>query len=155
MQNLFLYLTINYTINKSVSVFAMINNIVWQEGRRWASEVLQVDVMAGRMARGGGELEGLAPFPSGPFCQRENSDENESNDGLHKKWTSNKNEPIFRRQRLPAKKSMCPFRFTSSLSFLPVSFRGGRGEEKGALKSFLCLEREARPVSIYRRNQIK
>jgi hypothetical protein len=35
-------------------------------------------------------------FRQNPFCQRENSDKNESNDGLHKKWTSNKNEPIFR-----------------------------------------------------------
>jgi hypothetical protein len=32
---------------------------------------LHVDVMAGRMARGGGEMGGLAPFPSGPVNTRD------------------------------------------------------------------------------------
>ncbi len=60
-------------------------------------------------------------FRQNPFCQQENSDENESNDGLHKKLTLNKNEPIFCPSKLPAKKSMCPFRFTS-LNFNTLAF---------------------------------
>ncbi len=53
-------------------------------------------------------------FQQNPFCQQENSDENESNDGLHKKWTSNKNEPIFRPSKASRQKVNVPFfRFTS------------------------------------------
>jgi hypothetical protein len=48
-------------------------------------------------------------FRQNLFCQRENSDKNESNDGLHKKWTSNKNEPIFHPSMASRQKVNVPF----------------------------------------------